>query len=241
MIRAAIDQARLSLLARDPVEFDPREVRFLLHECTRLTDASLRTAVERGLTRALPAAHADPDPWRRIAWVRLLADAVVFSDDDRLDAGTRAALPAAVDLLESRIRQAYEPGDGLPGLTCLEQLRAAGALLDAYALTGRLPYGMLAEELLRHARGQWWREETALFDDSLPATCAGLAAAVQLAALHADPDYVTAVVSGPGWDIRADARRMASAIAGGIAHSPEAAAAAGPGLSEWFALESNLQ
>lgn len=242
MIRAAIDRARLSLLARAPEEFEPADLRFLLHECTRLTDASLRHAVEQGLTRALSAAHTDPDPWRRIGWVRLLADAVAFSDDERLAGEARRALPAAVEWLEHRVRQRYEPGEGLVGATCLEELLASGALLDAWGLTARLPYGMLAEELLRHARQRWWDETSATFDAGhLPATCAGLTAATRLAALHTDPDYLRAAIVGNGVDLRADARRMTTALLASLERQPDAFSYAGAALSEWFALESDLQ
>lgn len=241
MTRAAIDRARNLLLASAPDEFTPHALRFLLQQCTELTDPALRTAVEQGLTLALQAVHADPDPWRRIAWVRLLAEAVVFSDDDRLGADAEDALAGAVDLLETRIRHRYEPGDGLTGATCREELRASCALLDAFELTGRLPYAMLAEELFRHARSRWWAEPSALFDADLRATCAGLQVAAQLAALHADADYTAAAVAAPGLDMRADARRMAEAVVATFEQFPDAAGDAGPALIQWFALESNLQ
>lgn len=231
----------MSLLARSPDEFTPDAVRFLLQECTHLTDASLRTAVEQGLTRALEAAHADPDPWRRVGWVRLLVEAVAFSDDGRIGEEARRALPAAIDLLEARIRHRYEPGLGLDDATCLETLRASCALLDAYDLTGRLPYGMLAEELLRHARGRWWTPSSGLFDADLLATSTGLQSAARLASLQADPDYAAATVTSAGPAFRADARCMALALMAGLDQFPDAAGDAGAGLSQWFALESDLQ
>lgn len=241
MTRAAIDRARTLLVARSQDRLAPDAVRFLLHECTRLSDASLRVAVEHGLTHGLSAAHADPDPWRRIGWVALLADAVRFSDDDRLGVEARRALPAAVERLEHEVRRRYEPGDGLTGATCLDEMRAACALLEALALTGRIPYGMLAEELWRHSRTCWWDDTTGLLADDLHATCAGLRTAVRLSAWHADPDYVAAAVVGAGPDLRVDARRMAEAIPGRLALYPDDVADAGPALGEWFALESDLQ
>lgn len=241
MTPAAIDHARSLLVTRRQDELPPEAVRFLLHECTRLTDASLRAAVELGLTRALAAAHTDPDPWQRIGWVALLADAVRFSDDDRLGEEARRALPAAVDRLEHDVRRRYEPGDGLTGATCLDEVRAACALLEALALTGRVPYGMLAEELWRHVRRCWWDETTGALADDLRTTCAGLRVAVRLSAWHADPDYVAAAVVGTGPDLQVDARRMVEAILGRLALSPDEAVDAGPALSEWFALQSDLQ
>lgn len=241
MTRAAVDRARSLLVARSHDGASPEGVRFLLQECTRLTEASLRAAVEHGLTRALAAAHDDPDPWRRIGWVALLADAVRFSDDDRLGDEARRALPAAVDRLEHEVRYRYEPGDGLTGTTCLDAMRAACALLEALAMTGRVPYGMLAEELWRHARRCWWQETTGTLADDLLATCAGLRVVVRLSAWHRDPDYAAAAVVGAGPDCRADAGRMAAALLRRLERSPDEAADAGPALSEWFALESDLQ
>lgn len=241
MTRAAIDRARSLLVARRGDALAPDAVRFLLHECTRLTDDSLRVAVEHSLTHGLSAAHADPDPWRRIGWIAVLADAVRFSDDDRLGAEARRALPAAVERLEHEVRRRYEPGEGLSGATCLEEMRAACALFEALALTGRIPYGMLAEELWRHVRTRWWDDTTGLLAGDLQATCAGLRTAVRLSAWHADPDYMAAAVVGAGPDPWADARRMADAILGRLALAPDDVADAGPALSEWFALESDLQ
>lgn len=240
-MHAAIDWARSTVLTGDPEEFAPGSLRFLLQECTRVTDAALRTAVEQGLTRALHLVHTDPDPCRRIEWVRLLAEAAAFSDDPRLSEAAVRALPAAVDLLESHVRHSYEPGDGLTGASCEAQLRGAWALLVSYELTGRVPYAMLAEELFRLAMGRWWDEASARFGDGVAATCAGLRVASGLAALHADPDYRAAAIMAPGADPARQARRMAGAIAAHAEAFPRDAGDVGQGLAVWFALESDLQ
>src|SRR5262249_44360394 len=69
-----------------------------------------------------------------------------------------ALAPAAIDALEHVIGRAYRPGEGMShGLerftsgTLGDQISSAGALLTAYSLSGRLPYTMLAEELVQFA------------------------------------------------------------------------------------------
>lgn len=241
MIRAAIDWARSTLTASDPEEFDPLALFFLLRECTRASDPALRDVVERGLTRALEAVDDDRDACRKIEWVRLLVEASDLSDDERLREAARRALPDAVDALESHVRRLYEPGEGLLGASCAAQLQCACALLSAFDLSGRVPYAMLAEELLRHARRRWWHDSTGSFGADLTAACFGLRACVRLAALHADAGYRARAVVGPAGDLAGDARRMADAVARRARESPECAGAAGLALSEWFALESDLQ
>jgi hypothetical protein len=63
----------------------------------------------------------------------------------RLDAH-RWLIPEAIDRLELIVGRAYRPGEGIG--TFGDHVRAASALLTAYSLTGRLPYPMLAEELM---------------------------------------------------------------------------------------------
>jgi hypothetical protein len=63
----------------------------------------------------------------------------------RLDAH-RSLIPEAIDRLELIVSRAYRPGEGIG--TFGDHVRAASALLTAYSLTGRLPYSMLAEELM---------------------------------------------------------------------------------------------
>ena len=60
-------------------------------------------------------------------------------------------VPPAIDQLEHVIGGAYQPGAGVRG-GLINQVRAASALLTAFEITGRLPYSMLAEELMQTAR-----------------------------------------------------------------------------------------
>ena len=92
----------------------------------------------------------------RCQWLGLFAEAAVVSDDARLPAAVNEWLARVIDDLEQVIRSAYEPGEGLMGASLLDQLRTALALLTAFELTGRLPYSMLADELLQFARRTGW-------------------------------------------------------------------------------------
>jgi hypothetical protein len=127
----------------------------------------------------------------------------------------RAAAPAAVDALERLVAGAYAPGQGMahhldgartgaPG-TCADQVRAASALLTAYQVSGRLPYSMLAEELMQSARHQPC--------DGFDSRCEVARTLVRLARLHEDVGYRAAAVVSPQADYRCDAERLLAAEA----------------------------
>src|SRR5262249_51918639 len=67
------------------------------------------------------------------------------------------AAPAPIDELERIVGAAYRPGEGLVDIpaqrraSAAEHVGAASTLLTAFELTGRLPYSMLAEELMQVA------------------------------------------------------------------------------------------
>lgn len=132
----------------------------------------------------------------------------------------------AIDQLERVIGGSYRPGEGLvrgrEGLRVRcslgDHVRGASALLTAFDVTGRLPYSMLAEELMAIAR----REPPP--DDDLVIQCAAARVLCRLAALHDDPGYRGAAVIATGADYRADASRIlaaqsARALAGSTAHA----------------------
>jgi hypothetical protein len=116
----------------------------------------------------------------------------------------------SIDQLERIVGGSYRPGDGLVrergGIRVRGSLddhaRAASALLTAFDFTGRLPYSMLAEELIVFAR----REPSPAA--SLEIQCAAARVLCRLAALHDDPEYRGAVVVAAGADYRADAVRI---------------------------------
>ena len=111
----------------------------------------------------------------------------------------RALAAGAIDQLESLVRSAYRPGSGVGAYA--DQIGVAGALLSAYQLSGRLPYPMLAEELIAAAGPVLANEEFAVSCQTARVLC-------RLALLHGDDDYRRAAIVAP----RADYRRDAEAI-----------------------------
>ena len=119
----------------------------------------------------------------------------------------------AIDHLERVIGGSYRPGEGLvrdrDGVRVRcgvdDHVRGASALLTAFELTGRLPYSMLAEELMAIAR----RQQPAPGDPAIPCELARVLC--RLAALHDDPGYRGAAVIATGADYRAEASRILAA------------------------------
>jgi hypothetical protein len=139
----------------------------------------------------------------------------------------------AIDHLERIVGGSYRPGDGLVRerggirVRCSvgDHVRCASALLTAFELTGRLPYSMLAEELIAIAT----REPPS---GGGPAIQCELARALcRLAGLHDDPGYRGAAVVAAGADYRAEATRiLAAESARARAGTPSVAAAYGLAL-----------
>jgi hypothetical protein len=239
--RAAIDWAKRMAVGGDPAGFSPVGVLFLLREYVAAGGDAVRAAAEHGLTRGLAAVESDPDVCTRMLWLRTLSEAGGLSDDERLRTTVDAALPAAIDSLEALVRRQYEPGEGLLGQSCADHLRCCSALLAAFDLSGRLPYAMLAEELLRHALGAWWHGTDRSFHAGFDVDCTALHVVCRLAGLHATPDYRAAAVVAPSSDYAGDARELAASISNRSGEHPHDAAEFGAAMLEWFALESNLQ
>jgi hypothetical protein len=150
-------------------------------------------------------------------------------------------VPAAIDQLERIIGPAYRPGGGMAGTIdrvaherggLADQVRPASALLTAFERTGRLPYSMLAEELIQaERRGPWDGRDLVIHCGAARVLC-------RLAALHADDQYRGAAVIASGADYRGDASRILehqSARALDRARSsPDESAAYGLALGEWL-------
>jgi hypothetical protein len=126
-------------------------------------------------------------------------------------ADPRELVPVAIDELERLVGHAYQPGDGIAHTihshahargNLGDHVRSASALLTAFEFSGRLPYSMLAEELMQTARRDL--EGAAEF----VARCVGCRVLCRLAALHADEAYRGAAVIAPDVDYRADAERI---------------------------------
>jgi uncharacterized protein YyaL (SSP411 family) len=129
-------------------------------------------------------------------------------------------VPAAIDQLEHTIGRAYRPGQGVEGTaggrTLEDQIGAASALLTGFAATGRVPYAMLAEELMQTTRRLSWDERDGGFFDSdagiatkpFAANCDAARVLCRLAALHRDDGYRAAAVTADEADYAADAERL---------------------------------
>lgn len=110
----------------------------------------------------------------------------------------RTVAADAIDALERAVGRAYRPGEGVGAAA--DQVRTASALLAAYGLCGRLPYPMLAEELIQAARrGRL---------DDFELSCQAARVLCRLAALHDDPGYRAAAVVAPGANYRRDAAEL---------------------------------
>lgn len=150
----------------------------------------------------------------------------------------RTLIPAAVDELERIVGGAYRPGEGVAhrinGRTrgdggAGDQVRAAAALLTAHDLTGRLPYSMLAEELMRYAADN---APTAV---DFTIDCEAARVLCRLAALHDDADYRRAAIVAADADYRRDAEQILRRWAPTIAARGANAAIYGLALVEWRA------
>lgn len=237
--RAAIEWARDCVLAANP-EIQPADAVLFLLRLYASGDAAVRDAVEQGLTRGLALAGPASEPCSRMQWLRLLADAATLSDDERLRSAVTLHMPDAVDALETLVRRHYEPGDGLVGLDAAAHLHCASALQAAFDLSGRLPYAMLAEELVRHTRRHGFDAERGAFAGDFGANCVALRVLCRVAALHADAAYVAAAVIAPGSHDDRDARQLATMLAAGSGEHPDEAGRFGAALLDWFALKGLL-
>jgi uncharacterized protein YyaL (SSP411 family) len=143
-------------------------------------------------------------------------------------------LRSAVDELERVTGRVYRPGEPLArslahpdeadgGLD--EHSRTAATLLTGHSLTGRLPYAMLAEELMQ----------------TLPWSSGGFAARIEtarvlcrIAALHDDPEYRRAAVMKEH-DYRNAARQIVDSLAAEARGSGSAAPRYGLAIDELLA------
>lgn len=109
----------------------------------------------------------------------------------------------AIDQLERLIGCTYRPGAGVGRVA--DQVATASTLLTAYSLSGRLPYSMLAEELMQCARP--------IAADDFLTSCEAARVLCRLALLHDDAEYRAAAVIAPDADYRRDAIALLAAQA----------------------------
>ena len=138
----------------------------------------------------------------------------------RLDLGSIAV--DAIDELERIVGATYRPGAGLTGqepaetpIVLADHIAVSSALLTAFEVSARLPYSMLAEELMQFARRRLWDETAGCFvdpdhapDEVFRLNCRAARVMLRLGALHRDADYVAAAIIGPDAAYGQDAARI---------------------------------
>ena len=193
--------------------------------------------------RADFAAASRVDEAFAIVEARLAAAAVV---------SPHAIVPDAIDDLERIVGGAYRPGDGLahdlrmpggPRGRIGDHVCAASALLTAYHVTARIPYAMLAEELMQFARRTSWDEEAGVFtgagvtaDEGFATNCGAARVWCRLASLHAQEEYCAAAVIAPDAAPSAEAERILASPLIASAVRGLACATYGLALAEWLAI-----
>ena len=161
----------------------------------------------------------------------IVADALLSVDACLRAAGVadvHGLVAAAIDELEHVVGLAYRPGEGVahavggsvrvPGSPA-DQVRAASTLLTAFDATGRLPYSMLAEELIQGLPRGWSSGSDLALD------CESARVLCRLSALHGDAGYLAAAVVAADANYRRDAERLLSdleseAVARGAGAAP---------------------
>jgi hypothetical protein len=147
---------------------------------------------------------------------------------------------AAIDALEHVVGRSYRPGDGVAHRIerggdgrgeLADHVRLAAALLTGFEITGRLPYSMLAEELMETSR-----ESRARSLDFAPC-CEAARVLCRLAALHGDAEYRAAAVISDA-DHRADAEQILGRLGAAPTDETTNVALYGIALTEYHQLVS---
>jgi hypothetical protein len=123
----------------------------------------------------------------------------------------------SVDELERIVALTYEPGEGIAHVLSrrrsepdrlIDQIETAATLVVAHGATDRLPYAMLADELMQTSRHRWWNDARGAFDADPIDNCRAARVMCRLAALHDAPAYREIAVVAPRADYAGDARRV---------------------------------
>jgi hypothetical protein len=158
----------------------------------------------------LRAAAAHTASVQRSRWAeRGPLEQAARSVDACLGAAAAVDLPAvaadAIEELERLVSARYEPGAAMaprsgPAVLA-DQACTASALLSAFSLTARLPYAMLAEELVQYSLQRLQpdldRAGTGAAAGAFTAACLFARVLCRLGALHGDEDYRQAAVLAP--------------------------------------------
>jgi hypothetical protein len=166
-----------------------------------------------------------------------------------------ALVADAIDELERLVGAAYRPGEGLAprgdprsgaGGGLADHVALSSALLTGYAVSRRLPYSMLAEELMQFARRTLWNQRSGSFEDekldqaeTFRLNCDAARVLCGLAALHADEDYRGAAVIRSDATYAGDAARILNAEESLARTTAAFGAAYGLALQDWLGLRSD--
>jgi hypothetical protein len=154
-------------------------------------------------------------------------------------------LQAAIDELERLVGAAYQPGEGValaaPGgrVRLEDHVGTAAALLTAFEYTGRLPYSMLAEELIQFAsRMLSDAASPGFFDEAtgskpLALNCEAASVLSRLAALHGSDEYRGLAVVAAGADYGRDAANILQWLAPEAPRLGQAGAVFGLAAADW--------
>jgi len=217
-IRDAIEPALARALELAPTAAGEEQPRWLL----LFAEAAAMSGDER-----LPSMAAELVRHVRSTWGRDRQQLDVAAEG--VDACLRATelvsigdlIQPAIDELERLVGAAYKPGHGVSDILA-EQIAVASELITAYQVTGRLPYSMLAEELVQAARRAGWDAESGAFSNAganihrstlFGLNCEAATVLSRLAALHRSDEYREAAVIAPGADYDDDAARILESLA----------------------------
>jgi hypothetical protein len=156
-------------------------------DARRLSEDARIDHIARELRRSIVRGWPSPGPVQSALHA---VDSVLSAASDRDDEESGGDLVAAIDELERVVGAAYAPGAGIAheigpsgadktSGTLADHTSAAAALLTACSVSGRVPYAMLADELMQFA-SRTWRDASA-------ASTARVFA--RLGALYADDEY----------------------------------------------------
>jgi hypothetical protein len=219
----------------DHAAADPEAWLALFAEAAAVSD-DLRLA-EAG-TRLVPVVK---DRWRAVD-----VDALMRSIEACLLAvnlpEARSLAAEAIDALERAVAGAYRPGAGVShqvsavpfvrgGLA--DHVHAASTLLTAHSLSSRLPYAMLADELMQSVL----RVPVGGPQPALRIRCEWARVCCRLAALHRDPEYQRTAVLAVDADYAKEAARTLVELAGPALENVTDASPFGLALAEWLDLQ----
>jgi uncharacterized protein YyaL (SSP411 family) len=233
-----------------------------------LADAALLSDDDR-----LRPAAASLTAQLRHAWPNRGTVSVAMSS---IDACLRAAevldpsdlIPAAIDELERIVGLVYRPGAGVTHSVetggrgdLADHTDTSVTLVTAYLATGRLPYAMLADDLMQFARRCWWDDGRGLFVEtadqrdtrsrapdarsleseprslaSFVSNCEAARVLCRLAALHGDERFRQSAAVNNQRDPAADAERILAALAPALSDHGVAGAVYGLAVAELNAL-----